>query len=104
MFARRLSWTAENHLSFARNKQLYEAVQGERGGRQINPQSDLATLRRCVSKQLLQDGHMHGPDSTVKKVRPLQRRVEEQTYSQADCNVWLKSGIQKGDASKENCL
>ena len=26
-------------------------------------------------------------------VRPLQRRVDEQTYSQTDCYVWLKSGI-----------
>ena len=27
------------------------------------------------------------------------RRVDEQRYSQTDCNVWLKSGIQKGDAT-----
>ena len=26
------------------------------------------------------------------------RRVDEQRYSQTDCNVWLKSGIQKGVA------
>ena len=27
------------------------------------------------------------------------RRVDEQRYSQTDCNVWLKSGIPKGDAT-----
>ena len=27
------------------------------------------------------------------------RRVDEQRHSQTDCNVWLKSGIQKGDTT-----
>ena len=43
----------------------------------------------------------HGVSTRAKKKSDLfRRRLDEQRYSQTDCNVWLKSGVQKkGDAT-----